>query len=77
MNRLMDYATEVGARLILLEVRRSNLPAISLYRALGFYAMGVRRAYYADNQEDAVEMMLHLDPQSGEVLPGQDEIKLA
>lgn len=76
LNRLLDFASEAAARLVLLEVRRSNTAAISLYRRLGFCAIGVRRAYYADNREDAIEMLLTLDPQSGEVVPGRDEIQL-
>ena len=47
-------------RHVLLEVRRSNAPAIALYRALGFFAMGVRARYYPDD-EDAVEMVLAFD----------------
>ena len=39
-----------------LEVRVSNAPAISLYEGFGFMAAGVRRRYYADNQEDALIM---------------------
>ena len=39
-----------------LEVRVSNAPAISLYERFGFMAAGVRRRYYADNQEDALIM---------------------
>jgi ribosomal-protein-alanine N-acetyltransferase len=39
--------------------------------------MGVRRAYYADNSEDAIEMMLAIDPESGRALPGRDEIDLS
>ena len=36
-----------------LEVRVSNTPAILLYERFGFLAIGVRRRYYQDNQEDA------------------------
>ena len=42
--------------LLTLEVRKSNAPAISLYRSLGFEPVGVRKGYYADTQEDAVLM---------------------
>jgi len=45
------------ARMIL-EVRRSNVPAISLYRKAGFTEIGVRRAYYPaqNGREDAIVM---------------------
>jgi len=36
-----------------LEVRAGNRAAISLYKRLGFKTLGVRKAYYADNGEDA------------------------
>lgn len=76
MRQLMDYAAEVQARIVVLEVRRSNHTAIRLYRFSGFCAIGLRRRYYADG-EDAVEMLATLDPTTGEVQPGQDEIKLS
>lgn len=62
---LMDAATADavgrGAVRALLEVRRSNAPAIALYRALGFLHDTVRRRYYQDG-EDAVLMSLVLRP---------------
>jgi ribosomal-protein-alanine N-acetyltransferase len=76
MDEALAYAAGERVRIVLLEVRRSNRPAIKLYRALGFTALGVRAAYYADNDEDAIEMILALDPESGRVLPGQDEIRI-
>ena len=39
-----------------LEVRVSNVPAIRLYERFGFLTAGLRRRYYADNQEDALIM---------------------
>ena len=50
--------------------------AIKLYRGLGFTALGVRPGYYADNDEDAIEMILALDPESGRAAPGRDEIRI-
>jgi ribosomal-protein-alanine N-acetyltransferase len=75
MGAAQAYARELQIRLLLLEVRRSNRAAIHLYRRLGFSAMGVRPGYYADG-EDAIEMMLSLDPATGEVVPSVDEIHL-
>jgi ribosomal-protein-alanine N-acetyltransferase len=46
---------------ILLEVRASNQPALAFYRRLGFLETGRRPRYYADPEEDAVLMSLHLD----------------
>jgi len=62
--RLMTEAIERGRRggaaLVTLEVRRSNFPALALYRDLGFRAIGVRPNYYVDEGEDAVVMILDL-----------------
>ena len=41
-----------------LEVRESNIPAISLYKSLGFTEIGRRRDYYKNPKEDAVIMQL-------------------
>lgn len=43
-----------GARVALLEVRRSNEAARRLYEGLGFEAVGERRDYYGRPREDAV-----------------------
>jgi ribosomal-protein-alanine N-acetyltransferase len=76
LDEALAYARREHVRILLLEVRPSNRAAIKLYRAFGFTALGVRRAYYADNGEDAVEMILALDPESGNVLPTRDEIRI-
>ena len=49
-----------GAERILLEVRRSNAPAIALYESQGFVQVGVRRNYYPDTGEDALVYVLQL-----------------
>jgi len=49
-----------GARLVTLEVRRSNAPALALYRALGYREVAVRPRYYAEEGEDAIVMELAL-----------------
>jgi ribosomal-protein-alanine N-acetyltransferase len=75
MKTLLSHAPEHKSRLVLLEVRRTNRAAVRLYRSFGFSAMGVRRSYYADG-EDAIEMMLTLDPDTGAARPGRDEVEL-
>lgn len=63
---LMDAVLQLGrdrqCRLATLEVRRSNLAALGLYQSLGFRAVGMRPAYYQDDREDAVVMILDLYP---------------
>jgi ribosomal-protein-alanine N-acetyltransferase len=74
MRHALAYAASRKVKHLLLEVRRSNVAAIALYRRLGFYAMGVRPAYYSDG-EDAVEMVLLLD-EAGRVVEHADEVRL-
>lgn len=75
LSRALEQAARDRARVVLLEVRRSNQPAIGLYRAFGFSVWNVRRGYYRDN-EDAIEMKLDLDPATGQPLPGEDDPRL-
>ncbi|MGC8606960.1 MAG: ribosomal protein S18-alanine N-acetyltransferase [Vulcanisaeta sp.] len=51
---------EKGIDHVILEVRVSNTPAITLYRKLGFDVRDVLRSYYNDG-EDAYLMMLEND----------------
>lgn len=51
--RLIGVAREAGARLVTLEVRVRNLPAIKLYTKLRFEEVGIRKGYYQDTGEDA------------------------
>lgn len=74
MQQSLAYARVHVVRHVLLEVRRSNTPAIRLYRDCGFFAMGVRKSYYADG-EDAVEMVLLLD-ERGEIERRKDEVSV-
>lgn len=60
MNELLLVARSRNCKLGTLEVRRSNVAAITLYSRLGFRTVGLRPAYYADNQEDAVIMNMDL-----------------
>ena len=57
MHSLMQLAANLGARYLTLEVRESNAQARSLYSALGFIKLSVRKKYYEDNQEDALLMV--------------------
>ncbi len=62
---LLREAAALGAERVTLEVRASNRGAQALYSRFGFAPSGVRKAYYADNREDAV-IMWALDVQSDE-----------
>lgn len=54
--KLLERAIEMRAEVATLEVRISNLPAQNLYRKYGFAVVGLRKAYYSDNNEDALIM---------------------
>jgi GNAT superfamily N-acetyltransferase len=56
MLALIDEALRRGAKRSTLEVRRSNVAAISLYERLGYRSAALRKAYYSDTKEDAVVM---------------------
>lgn len=58
----IDLARGQGARLLLLEVRPSNVVARGLYRDLCFQQITVRRGYYPDHggREDALLLALPL-----------------
>ena len=60
LQAVIADARHAGSRLLLLEARASNEPALALYRSAGFFVTDVRRAYYSDNGEDALVMRLEL-----------------
>ncbi len=60
MNTLIDYAREQGADTMVLEVRPSNIPALNLYKSLGFRNIGWRKNYYIETREDALVMMRNI-----------------
>ncbi len=59
-TRLLVNAFEVGRKTgvkdMTLEVRASNSRAQKLYFRFGFVPIGVRKAYYQENNEDAIVM---------------------
>ena len=59
MKALHDKATELSAERVMLEVRKSNLPAIGLYVKHGYQKIAVRKGYYSDG-EDADIMQMDL-----------------
>lgn len=52
-------ALKVDCNRAVLEVRKSNLPAIQLYQKLGFGIVALRRGFYS-NGEDAYQMSVSL-----------------
>jgi ribosomal-protein-alanine N-acetyltransferase len=64
----IDFAREMHASAVSLEVRLSNVVAQNLYAKYGFLNVGRRPRYYSDNHEDALIMTtepLQSEPWSG------------
>lgn len=57
-SSLIEECFKRGMHEIFLEVRISNLSALSLYRQLGFTVKGMRKNYYSEPKEDAYIMSL-------------------
>lgn len=66
LNRLVEHARERKLSFITLEVRASNIPAISLYRKYSFESVGRRPSYYRQPTEDAELMTLFLRKEEAE-----------
>jgi ribosomal-protein-alanine N-acetyltransferase len=54
----LRYMSGEGAISSFLEVREGNLAAREMYRKFGYKETGRRKAYYKDNNEDAILMTL-------------------
>jgi len=54
MEEVLKRCKERKVERFTLEVRPSNLPAITLYKKFGMEENGRRKHYYADNNEDAL-----------------------
>ena len=63
MKHFLQLARRHDADTVMLEVRPSNVSAISLYEKMGFNEIGVRRKYYPadEGREDALLLALSLD----------------
>lgn len=63
-RKLIELAIQIGdrhnARLVTLEVRKSNLAARRLYESFGFRTVGERPDYYGAQKESAILMELEL-----------------
>lgn len=68
LSRVIGDGRAEGARLVTLEVRRSNLAAQKLYVRFGLTVGGVRRGYYTDTGEDALILSGDLEQISPGVL---------
>ena len=56
LNQILEDCYKDEIKYITLEVRVSNIAAISLYEKYGFKSLGSRKGYYQNNNEDALIM---------------------
>ena len=61
VERIFSLASDEGLSFVSLEVRESNLPAISLYEKMGFKTEGKRKNFYRSPDEDALIMTKRFD----------------
>ena len=57
LDALLGQAKQAGLQQISLEVRASNLAAISLYEKAGFFSAGRRKNFYRHPTEDGLVML--------------------
>lgn len=60
LQKVIDTSEEKELSFVSLEVRQSNVPAISLYKMFGFTEEGKRRNFYSHPTEDGLIMTLFL-----------------
>jgi ribosomal-protein-alanine N-acetyltransferase len=60
LQHVIREGLKQGAKLLILDVRKSNLPAVGLYQRAGFVITQYRKAFYS-NGEDAYHLTLPLD----------------
>lgn len=61
IDAVIGVAKELEKKRITLEVRMSNETAKSLYRKIGFSDTRIKRNYYQNNGEDALDMVYLID----------------
>ncbi len=60
LESVLSFAKEKACTKVFLEVRKSNEPAIGLYKKFGFETVGVSKNHYSEPTEDALLMNLEL-----------------
>lgn len=59
IDYILKLASEKGITKVFLEVRETNIPAISLYESFGFEKSGIRKNFYQKPVENALIMWKH------------------
>jgi ribosomal-protein-alanine N-acetyltransferase len=61
MEHVLNLASELKVRLLVLELRPSNKAAYNLYKKFGFEPAGKRKYYYRKPTEDALILIKGID----------------
>ena len=61
LSDVFNFYEKMGALSVILEVRTTNTPAITLYKKLGFEILRIRKNYYGKGRGDAYVMGVALD----------------
>ena len=59
LDFLLKEAKKENIKVAFLEVNKDNLPALKLYKNLGFKEIGIRKNYYQNS--DGINMKIELD----------------
>ncbi|MDR2800165.1 MAG: GNAT family N-acetyltransferase, partial [Desulfovibrio sp.] len=71
LRLVFSAAAGLNLEKVLLEVRSGNIPALALYKSLGFTLKGRRKSYYAQGSEDALLLeraLCNLCPERGSAI---------
>lgn len=60
LEALFEEGNQAGLNAYTLEVRVGNVPAIALYKKVGFEEAGIRKNYYTSPREDALIMWKYM-----------------
>lgn len=62
VRSMLDASRDASMRVALLEVRRQNVAALTVYERAGFWPYGIRRRYYSSPPDDAIQMVAEIEP---------------
>jgi ribosomal-protein-alanine N-acetyltransferase len=74
LGHVLEGARRDRMELVFLEVRPTNVEAVTLYERLGFRVIGRRKGYYFDTGEDALVMEARLDAEAAQPEPGNQKV---
>jgi len=74
LGTMLDDARRKAVELVFLEVRPTNVEALTLYGSLGFRVIGRRKGYYFDTGEDAFVMEARLPAEAAPPVGGSQGV---